>query len=227
MRLLFSNSTTRPARPAASHLAERVLHLVPPHLRHLVGDFIQPRSRQQLGQTEVWAADNDAFSGFDPDRFRRMLDTMLRGIVGRGGLRAPKFVTVPDVVGDHHATRDLFDQWSAEVGGRGFDRAFVLQNGIEADLERNGWNALPENAEAYFIGGDTAFKFSPAVAEITRHANRLGQWVHMGRVNSIKRMEYACAIGCDSCDGSGMARFPDAVLLPMLRALSAGQMFLF
>lgn len=41
----------------------------------------------------------------------------------------------------------------------------------------------------------------------------------MGRVNSVKRMLYALRIGCHSCDGSGMARFPSSVLLPMLRAL--------
>jgi hypothetical protein len=97
VRLLFSNSTTRPARPAASHLAARVRPLVPPHLRHLVGDFIQPRSRQQLGQTEVWAADNDAFSGFNPDRFRRMLDTMLQLLHG----------TEPFHLGSHDAAKLL------------------------------------------------------------------------------------------------------------------------
>lgn len=41
----------------------------------------------------------------------------------------------------------------------------------------------------------------------------------MGRVNSVRRMLYTKNIGCDSCDGSGMARFPRSVLLPLVRAL--------
>jgi hypothetical protein len=43
-------------------------------------------------------------------------------------------------------------------------------------------------------------------------AKARGKWVHMGRVNSFKRMQYADAIGCDSADGAKMTRAPDQIL---------------
>lgn len=100
-----------------------------------------------------------------------------------------------------------------QLGSRALNRAFVLQNGIEEVWQQHGERTFHdwEDIEALFIGGDTRFKFSPIIAEIVQTARRRGVWIHMGRVNSVRRLEYACAIGCDSCDGSGMARFPDSV----------------
>ena len=132
------------------------------------------------------------------------------------------FVTVPDVVADHRRTQNLWYEWRDELDARGLRGAFVLQNGIEYAWDYYGPSnaALPwDDCHALFIGGDTAFKFSRAVREIVQCANLNDKWVHMGRVNSVRRMIYAKNIGCDSCDGSGMARFPDAVLIPMIKAL--------
>ena len=42
-----------------------------------------------------------------------------------------------------------------------------------------------------------------------------GKWVHMGRVNSLKRLQYAAAIGCDSADGTYLT-FGPAKNLPRL-----------
>lgn len=233
MILLCTSSTKRLTRPPVLRaprapvtdehnpdmvlLAARTAHLVPPSAVNLVGDFISPRARQLVGKTPVWAADNDAFSGFNPDRYRRMLDAIVKA---KGN---PMFVTVPDVVCNHPRTLDLWYEWSAEIRQRGLPAAFVLQNGCEDHWHY--WHAghaeeFPfETVDAFFIGGDTEFKFSEPVREIVSAANLHGKWVHMGRVNSIKRMTYAKNIGCDSCDGSGMARFPSTVLLPMVRSL--------
>lgn len=231
MLLLCSNSLNRlraPRAPAGTTpsvvklLAARVQHLVPPSARQHVGDFISPRAYKLVGETPVWAADNDAFSGFHEARYCRMLETIARH-VQRGGA-APMFVTVPDVVGNHFSTERLWNRWAPIVKRHGLPAAFVLQNGV--DLHWQYWLAghadFPwDEIDALFIGGDTAFKFSEEVREIVEAANYHGKWVHMGRVNSVKRMRYAKAIGCNSCDGSGMARFPNHVLLPMIRALQA------
>jgi hypothetical protein len=45
--------------------------------------------------------------------------------------------------------------------------------------------------------------------------------VHMGRVNSIRRMVYAWSIGCTSFDGSKFSRFGDTYIRPTLRVLAA------
>lgn len=171
------------------------------------GEFFSPRRWGMPGNSPVWAADNDSFNGFNRDKFLRMLDRIAVAAV------PPKFVVVPDVVCNHAATGDLWVKWAGEFSSRKIPQAFVLQNGIE---EHPPEYAIPwGQIDAVFIGGDTAFKFSPWVREFTAFAKRARRWVHMGRVNSIRRMEYARAIGCDSCDGSGMARFPRSVLAPM------------
>jgi hypothetical protein len=38
---------------------------------------------------------------------------------------------------------------------------------------------------------------------------RRGLWIHMGRVNTKRRLSYAYRIGCDSVDGSQWSRWSD------------------
>jgi hypothetical protein len=44
----------------------------------------------------------------------------------------------------------------------------------------------------------------------------------MGRVNSLRRLAYAAAIGCDSIDGTQWVRFRDTYLRQGLQACAAG-----
>lgn len=44
---------------------------------------------------------------------------------------------------------------------------------------------------------------------IARHAKGQGLWVHMGRVNSARRLRIAESWGVDSCDGTFLAFGPD------------------
>jgi hypothetical protein len=163
-----------------------------------VGHLVCPRSRNVVWSQE-WAADNAAFSRFDAAAYRSMLAT----IAGQPGCL---FVTVPDVVGDAFATRDLWREWFPVVRAHGLPAAFVLQDGLE-DV------GVPWlECAAVFIGGSTAFKLGPVARMAVQEAQRLGKWVHMGRVNTMRRLRYAQHIGCDSIDGSGFARFPDAML---------------
>lgn len=187
-----------------------------PEAAQFLGDFTSPVRRNTIGQTPVWAADNGCFGAFDRDGFLRMLDAIAAAPV------RPKFVTVPDVVGSHERTLDRWHEWSREFQARGLPRALVLQNGIE--------RMAPEHAvpwgivDALFIGGDDAFKLGGWVHWCIQFARRSwshgreGIWCHMGRVNSVKRLRHAIRIGCDSCDGSGMARFPRTLAI-MVKAL--------
>jgi hypothetical protein len=163
-----------------------------------VGHLLCPRSRNVVWSRE-WAADNAAFSRFDAAAYRSMLAT----IAGRPGCL---FVTVPDVVGDAFATRELWRAWFPVVRAHGLPAAFVLQDGLD-DV------GVPWlECAAVFIGGSTEFKLGPVARMAVQEAHRLGKWVHMGRVNTMRRLRYAQHIGCDSVDGSGFARFPDAML---------------
>jgi hypothetical protein len=81
--------------------------------------------------------------------------------------------------------------------------AFVIQNGATPD-------EVPfDQAEAIFIGGSTEWKLSEAAREIVVEAKHRGLWVHMGRVNSVRRLQIASEWGCDSVDGTYLAFAPD------------------
>jgi len=167
-----------------------------------LADFETPSHQSLRITTEVWAADNGCFLGLDRPKFLAMLDKIA------GQETRPKFVTVPDVVADHRATCATWHEWTREFKARDLPRAFVLQNGIGDDL--NPAQAIPWGiVHALFIGGTTEFKLSPWVREAVRLANGNGVWVHMGRVNSVKRLRYAMEIGVDSIDGSGISRFAE------------------
>jgi hypothetical protein len=165
-----------------------------------LGVLLTPNNRNAVSwcvQTGLpWAIDNGAFSGFDPDRFRRLL---------RRAADKPRllWVVCPDVVGQARATLDLFEQWQPELTAAGVPVAFVGQDGQE-DLPVP-WDRL----DAFFVGGSTRWKLSEAAGDLVREAKRRGKWVHMGRVNSLRRMRVAYEIGCDSCDGSSASRWGD------------------
>lgn len=145
------------------------------------------------------AADNAAFSGFDEPAFRRMLEHI-------AGLPC-QFVTAPDVVGDAEATMVLWPYWQATIRAHDLTPALVLQDGLE-DPANVPW----DTAGALFIGGTTEYKLGDPVVRIVAEANRRGVWVHMGRVNSLRRIQYAGAIGCDSFDGSKFSAWRDTYL---------------
>jgi hypothetical protein len=158
------------------------------------------------------AVDNAAFVGFDPIRF--------------GGLLAripdpPRclWVACPDVVGDAEATLKMFDEWEPEIRSMGFRVALVGQDGLESvPLDRR--NHYWDRCDAFFVGGTDAFKMPPDMrggscvglaeyvpaAALIREAKARGKWIHFGRVNSVRRINYCERLGCDSVDGSGLVR---------------------
>jgi hypothetical protein len=187
-----------------------------PHL----GRLVQPRHYSSIEETArsgtPWAADNDAYNGgFDEDAYRQMLERL-------HGLPGCVFVAAPDVVGDAEVTYRLWEEWGWALARYELPPAYVLQDGLED------W-PVPwgQGVRAVFIGGTTEFKLGEVAREVAAEAKRRGLWVHMGRVNSLRRIRYANAIGCDSVDGSKYARWTDTRLPLGLAAIKAGpQLFL-
>ena len=141
-----------------------------------------------------WAIDNGAFSGFNADKFTRLIDKA----AGKSHLL---WVVCPDVVGNAETTLAHWPWWSAVIRARNLPVAFVLQDGQEGFR-------LPE-ADAYFIGGSTRWKLSAHAAELATEVKKRGKWLHMGRVNSLRRMRVAMDMSCDSTDGSSLSMFGD------------------
>lgn len=174
------------------------------HMPHPnLGRLVTPRHFSSVERTALripWAADNDCFNGFDPPAWRRMLDRL------KPQAETCLFVTVPDIVGDAYETARMFAMHQEEVRRRGLPSALVLQDGVE---EFDAWLAFTwHRISAVFVGGSTEWKLGPAAAELAREAKRQGKWVHWGRVNSERRIDYIRSTGaCDSFDGTQWAMF--------------------
>lgn len=169
-----------------------------------VGRLVQPRHYSSMGRLVAagvpWAADNDAFNGFKPGPYLRMLGDLAAHPAGC------LFVVAPDMLQNARETLTLFCQYEPIIHSLGLPVAYVLQNGLQGTGVP--WDLL----EAIFIGGDTEFKLGAHVRRTVEEAKERGKWVHMGRVNSQRRMQYAAAIGVDSVDGTKYARFFDTWL---------------
>ena len=179
-----------------------------PHLQRNAGWFatpitIYPRDRY-CGILNFLGVDNGAYTNFDEPQYLAMLHRFTREAY------PVRWVTAPDVVCDAKATLDLFNAWSPRIH---FPKAFVGQNGAEC-LELP-WNDF----DCFFIGGDTEWKLSASAADIVKEALRRDKHVHMGRVNSQKRIRYAYQLGCHSIDGSSYSRWWKESLIPDLNYL--------
>lgn len=144
------------------------------------------------------AMDNGCFTkgdSFDLDAYM----AHLAAVVAEGN--TPIFATAPDVVGDYVATTRRSVPVLAQIRALGVPAAYVAQDGMEADLDRVRWDLF----DVLFIGGSNDFKLGAAGRAVVAAAKAHGKHVHMGRVNSLKRLRYAASIGCDTADGTYVA----------------------
>jgi len=152
------------------------------------------------------------------------------------------FAVAPDVLGSATATLQC-ERTRRMLGWIRYDVgvpvAFVAQNGQEH-------LPLPwDDLDVIFLGGSAEctscgyvrpwddcgrehcaschhrlreWKLGAAACGLVTAARRRGKWVHMGRVNSLRRLRYAAAIGCHSADGTYLVRTrnPDRYLPAVL-----------
>lgn len=172
-----------------------------------VGLLDTPANSYAKSPDWLWAADNGCFN-----ERTYVGDAAWFAWLDRNAQQAGTclFATAPDVVGDAQATLDRSLPWLPRIRALGYPAALVAQDGLETlDVP---WDAF----DVLFIGGSTEWKLGPAAADLALRARRHGKRVHMGRVNSHKRLRYAAAIGCDTADGTYLAFGPD-VNVPRLR----------
>lgn len=171
-----------------------------------IGRLIVPGSWNSLDALHIRpqraALDNGAFKQFDEKRFVRLLERC------RPHAGDFLFVAAPDKVGDADATLQLFNLWEPVIHSLGFRVALVSQDGLRH--KDTPWDRF----DAMFIGGSTEWKLGNSARSLAGYAKALGKWLHMGRVNTRTRMDYAYSIGCDSIDGTGVSKWPD-VWLPV------------
>lgn len=146
----------------------------------------------------TWCADNGCFSDrWDERKWWAFL------VKNAHRSSSCLFAVAPDVVGDAAATLAKSEPWFSRIAELGYPAALVAQDGQE-DLPVP-WDQI----DALFIGGSTEWKLGHAARVLVAEAKTRGKHVHMGRVNSRRRFEYALAIGCDSVDGTYLTFGPD------------------
>lgn len=169
-----------------------------------IGLLITPDTKgyvPQISEYPFWAADNACFNHperFSVDKFLGWLSTL------RDQRSTCLFAVAPDVVGDAAATIERSLPVLPLIRELGFPAAFVAQDGLE-NLEVP-WNEF----DVLFIGGSTEWKLSENAARLSREAKARGKRVHVGRVNSFKRLKISNDMGADTADGTFLRWGADA-----------------
>jgi hypothetical protein len=133
------------------------------------------------------------------------------------------------------ATLDLFDFWEPKIRERGLPVALAIQNGLEyMDAEDLPWGRF----DWLFVGGEDRFKLGKwnALEAVVDDGMPLFRgeetipfvWaaqdripIHVGRVNSAKRMVWAKSIGATSVDGTFLGFAGAKAGLPRLEKMLA------
>jgi hypothetical protein len=119
----------------------------------------------------------------------------------------------PDAVGDAAETLRLWKWYHGWLRSLRLPPAFVAQDGAEELY-------IPwEKLTCLFLGGSTAYKESEAARWLLMRAKQHGKLVHIGRVNSERRLRLFDHLGrdvrtgmpyaIDSLDGTQFSMFPD------------------
>jgi len=106
------------------------------------------------------------------------------------------------VVHDAAATLARSLPWLAYIRDLGYPAAYVAQDGATVDTLP--WNHF----DALFLGGSDAFKLGAPGRALVHAGRARHKLIHMGRVNSLRRMRYAEAIGCHTADGTQLGFRP-------------------
>lgn len=172
-----------------------------PELNHpMLGWMLTPDVGNVVPPTGYWAYDNACFKHPDDFNFERFEHDLRRRMAYAGDRLL--FVVTPDKPFDADGTIARFDEYKVRMRKLGAPIAFVTQNGMQVeDLPWNDFDAL-------FVGGSTEWKFDSESAALIKEAKRRGKWVHVGRVNSLRKLRWAESLGCDSVDGTFLARAP-------------------
>ena len=172
-----------------------------------IGHLYSPRPRKNTGPFSFapYALDNGAYAAGDnwtDGLWRKLLDwARLSG-------QRPRWVLVPDVVGDRNRTLERWDRYAPQAAAYGWPLAFAVQDGMTR-------TDVPPDAEVVFVGGSTKWKWRT----VTMWCQAFPR-VHVGRVNSYRRLWQCHEAGAESCDGTGWFRGDHGSGRP-LRALVA------
>jgi hypothetical protein len=178
----------------------------------LLGCMTTPAQGNKIPDGAMYACDNGKFGkgwpGAEP-----WFGWLTRTVTRYGADRC-LWAVAPDVPFDAASTLVESLPWLTRIRQLGIPAAFAAQDGCE-----NGhvpWDEF----DVLFLAGSTEWKIGPVACRLSEEAHARGKTVHMGRVNSRRRMQIADVYGCDSADGTFLAFGPDTNLPQLLGWLS-------
>jgi len=145
--------------------------------------------KKPIEEGRRWIADNGCFKdNWNKHKWLYWLFGMAEHI------ETCDFAVLPDVVGNHLKTMQLYGEFYQQVKDMGYRVAFVCQDGCVPQ-------GIPP-CNAIFIGGSTEWKMGLKARECISEGKRRQVWIHVGRINSAKRYAYFLLQGIDSFDGT-------------------------
>jgi hypothetical protein len=180
----------------------------------LIGQIVTPAAGNAITPGADWCADNAVFAGRYPG------DAAYLDWLGERAWARDRcaFAVAPDVVCDAQATLERSAAIMPAIRLAGYPVALAAQNGLEHLTVP--WSDF----DVLFLGGDTDWKVGPHARRLTADARAHGKRVHMGRVNSRRRLQIAAQMGCHTADGTYLAFGPDTNLPRLLSWLGEIEM---
>ena len=182
------------------------------------GMLVTPRDRKTPEKAvevgAAWAIDNFAYTDWRVRPFINLLNDYEK-------IPGCLWCAAPDVPKDAAATLQKFPVWQEIIRSYGYPVALVTQDGMQS--EDVPWSLV----DCLFIAGSDEWRFGTPGIALIQEAKRLGKQIHIGRVNSIKRLRACQALGADTVDGSGYAKFSKLCLehLPALQKSTLSMQF--
>jgi len=114
------------------------------------------------------------------------------------------WVVLPDIVEGGLESLARSTEWAAPVLEVAKEALIPVQDGMAP------WDVAPllatDNRLGIFVGGSTEWKLA-SMPWWGRIARRYGRTMHVGRVNSIRRIQACLSAGADSFDGTSVTRY--------------------
>lgn len=165
-----------------------------------------PYSSSRPSSRFAYALDNGAWSSFTQGRpwCEREFVALLR----KYGASAD-WTVLPDVVAGGLASLDLSVRWMRRI----LDETPRAMLPVQDGMGRDDVASLIGARVGIFVGGSTEWKLA-TLGKWATLARELGAWCHVGRVNTVKRINLCNAAGATSFDGSSASVF--SVTVPKL-----------
>ena len=169
------------------------------------GMLLQPKSwRKPHG---VYACDNGVYAAWIKGRGwdQQMHNDYLRMLAKISRDNLPLWVLLPDAVANWHRTVELARIYLPIIRQAGLAVAIALQDGCSFE------QALEFTPECAFVAGSDRWK-EDNVAPACSFFRPKGISVHVGRVNTRRRLIICQIAGADSVDGTSLNRWRNANL---------------